>query len=97
MSQTKTNRRDFLSKLIRYSSVAMGGSLVVATSSCDNVYNRGTYSVDSSKCDACGDCLSSCGHGAITISSTTASISSSNCVGCGKCVGRCDKEAISKD
>ena len=95
MNQNKTNRRDFLSKLFKYSTVAATGTFIVTSTACDDAFGKSTYTVDSSKCDGCGDCLSACHFGAITISSKVATISSSKYVGCGKCVSYCKKGANS--
>lgn len=52
-----------------------------------------TYSVNTSKCAGCGDCLV-CPEGAITITNRKAYINASKCTGCGKCYSRCKHGAI---
>jgi uncharacterized protein YjdB len=52
-----------------------------------------TYSVNTSKCAGCGDCLP-CPQGAITITNRKAYINASKCTGCGQCYSRCRHNAI---
>ena len=55
------------------------------------------YVVDNVKCDGCGNCLSSCAQGAITMSGSDAYIDPELCDGCGNCVNYCSRNAIYKE
>lgn len=52
-----------------------------------------TYRVTGGCC-LCGDCLSACPVGAITMNSTGALINEYACLGCGRCVVGCRAGAI---
>jgi uncharacterized protein len=45
-------------------------------------------------CDACGQCLKACIHGAISISEGAAGIDPERCVGCARCITACPHQAI---
>jgi predicted Fe-Mo cluster-binding NifX family protein/Pyruvate/2-oxoacid:ferredoxin oxidoreductase delta subunit len=49
--------------------------------------------VDSTRCDGCGQCQINCPTGAISVD-TTAVISASLCDGCGQCVSVCPQDAL---
>ncbi len=68
-------------------------TLMITLNACQNAGT--TYEVDKSKCTGCANCVSACGHGAISISGGKATIKASKCVGCGHCVSRCSYSAIS--
>ncbi|MCK5131504.1 MAG: 4Fe-4S binding protein [Candidatus Sabulitectum sp.] len=55
------------------------------------------YVVDNVKCNGCGNCLSSCALGAITMSGPDACIDPELCDGCGNCVNYCPRNAIYKE
>ncbi|WP_394699974.1 4Fe-4S binding protein [uncultured Draconibacterium sp.] len=69
--------------------------LAAQTGCSESLTGIDTFSVLSSRCTGCGDCLTACSYGAISMSSGSANISSSLCTGCGKCVNRCKHSAIS--
>lgn len=46
-------------------------------------------------CDACGQCLKACIHGAITVAEENAWIDPDKCAGCGRCITICPQKAIS--
>jgi len=45
-------------------------------------------------CDACGQCLKACAHGAIMVGEENSSIDVRKCVGCGRCITICPRNAI---
>ncbi len=57
---------------------------------------RWIYAVDKQKCNGCGNCLSHCPQGAITMSGPDAYIDPELCDGCGTCVNYCPRNAIYK-
>lgn len=58
---------------------------------------RWIYVVDTDKCNGCGNCLSHCPQGALTMSGPDAYIDPDLCDGCGNCVNFCPKDAIYKE
>ncbi len=57
---------------------------------------RWIYVVDKQKCNGCGNCLSHCPQGALTMSGPDAYIDPELCDGCGICVNYCPRNAIYK-
>lgn len=55
------------------------------------------YVVDRGKCNGCGNCLSSCSEGAITMAGSDAYIDPELCNGCGNCVNYCPRDAIYRE
>ncbi|MCD4706750.1 MAG: 4Fe-4S binding protein [Candidatus Sabulitectum sp.] len=55
------------------------------------------YVVDNTKCNGCGNCLSSCSQGAISMVAGNAYIDPELCNGCGNCVYYCPRDAIYKE
>ena len=55
------------------------------------------YVVDKGMCNGCGNCLSSCPQGALTMSGPDAYIDPELCDGCGNCVYYCPRNAIFKE
>ncbi len=55
------------------------------------------FVVDKAKCNGCGNCLSSCPQGALTMSGPDAYIDPELCDGCGICVNYCPRDAIYKE
>ena len=55
------------------------------------------FVVDNAKCNGCGNCLSSCPQGALTMSGPDAYIDPELCNGCGNCVYYCPRNAIFKE
>lgn len=55
------------------------------------------YVVDNGKCNGCGNCLSHCPQGALTMSGPDAYIDPELCDGCGNCVNFCPRDAIYKE
>lgn len=58
---------------------------------------RWIYVVDNSKCNGCGNCLSHCPQGAISMVAGNAWIDPELCDGCGNCVNFCPRDAIYKE
>ncbi|HSN92210.1 MAG TPA: 4Fe-4S dicluster domain-containing protein [Anaeromyxobacteraceae bacterium] len=57
---------------------------------------RKIVAIDESLCDGCGDCLPSCGEGAIALVAGKARVASDAlCDGLGACIGHCPRGAIS--
>jgi uncharacterized protein len=50
--------------------------------------------VSARRCTACGRCVTSCAHGAISFPTGTAFIDEQQCVGCAHCVTACPEKAI---
>jgi NAD-dependent dihydropyrimidine dehydrogenase PreA subunit len=56
---------------------------------------RFRVTVDSDKCNGCGDCLKSCAYGVLEIIDNTAyAVNVENCKGCRDCLQECKVEAI---
>lgn len=51
--------------------------------------------IDAEKCNACGECVSSCPLDAIAIQDNHAVVDDTTCGDCGACVDVCPSEAIS--
>lgn len=57
---------------------------------------RKIIKIDESRCDGCGQCVTACAEGAISIEDGKARvISESYCDGLGACLGQCPKDALS--
>ncbi len=54
------------------------------------------YVVDEGLCNGCGNCLSHCPQGALTMTGPDAYIDPELCDGCGNCVNFCPRNAIYK-
>ena len=52
------------------------------------------FTVDSSKCKGCGDCIGKCDHEAISMNGNMAVIDKNKCRGCGDCAKECGHDAI---
>lgn len=58
---------------------------------------RWIYVVDKGRCNGCGNCLSHCPQGALTMTGPDAYIDPDLCDGCGNCVNFCPRDAIFKE
>ncbi len=58
---------------------------------------RWIYVVDKGRCNGCGNCLSHCPQGALTMTGPDAYIDPDLCDGCGNCVNFCPRNAIFKE
>lgn len=50
--------------------------------------------IDPAKCVACGICLETCIHKAVSFDDITYSINTKRCIGCGDCISECPEKAI---
>jgi NAD-dependent dihydropyrimidine dehydrogenase PreA subunit len=52
------------------------------------------FHIDTGKCTGCGECVSACAVGAVTLKGSKAEIDPGRCVECGVCFGVCSAGAI---
>ena len=62
--------------------------------SCNVVNKESPYSVDSSACSGCNNCVLVCPNNAIIIKNNKAVIDLTKCTSCGNCVDACPTNAI---
>jgi heterodisulfide reductase subunit A len=78
---------------------------MAAATQAASVLKRGVASLDpqvaivsEAACDGCGDCVTACAFGAISLEgadgSRAATVSAASCKGCGACAPACPRDAI---